>query len=545
MKNSKRVIAFLIAVAASGMNMPMVLTGINGIVTYAETANQYDIRITGQPESFSGSVGDEAVFRVVAEGSNLKYQWKVITSINSSWINTGLTGNKTNQLTVPVISSRNGYQFCCTITDDNGNEVVTDTVSLVLDDTVVINKQPINYLGNVNNDAIFEVNASGLNLKYQWKVKTAPTADWKNTSFSGNSSNKLTVPIIRSRDGYRFCCVITDKNGKSVTTNEVVLKAAASITQQPVNFTGDIGEDAVFNVLASGNDVKYQWKVLTPGASDWKNTGLTGNKTNKLTVPITAARNGYQFCCAVTDAYGTYILSDTVTLNVGSKPNIDIIKQPISVITAINNSAYFSVVASGNNLKYQWKVKTMTDSDWKATGMSGNKTSTLTVPAIASRDGYQFCCVITDNDGNILTSDAATLNIASPITFTNPESATITPDSQATYTIQAAGTGNLTYEWESSTDGSTWISIPNSNNATLTVDGATAVSGTQYRCTVSDAYGQSKTSEPATLTVESASKPCGDNLTYTYKNGTLNISELSRVCNISRTTAYKYLLLEN
>ena len=31
-----------------------------------------------------------------------------------------------------------------------------------------------------------------------------------------------------------------------------------------------------------------------------------------------------------------------------------------------------------------------------------------------------------------------------------------------------------------------------------------------------------------------------------YKNGTLNISELSRVCNISRTTAYKYLsLFEN
>lgn len=28
-----------------------------------------------------------------------------------------------------------------------------------------------------------------------------------------------------------------------------------------------------------------------------------------------------------------------------------------------------------------------------------------------------------------------------------------------------------------------------------------------------------------------------------YKNGTLNISELSRVCNISRTTVYKYLSL--
>ena len=30
-----------------------------------------------------------------------------------------------------------------------------------------------------------------------------------------------------------------------------------------------------------------------------------------------------------------------------------------------------------------------------------------------------------------------------------------------------------------------------------------------------------------------------------YKNGQLNISELARVCNISRTTAYKYIgLLE-
>ena len=28
-----------------------------------------------------------------------------------------------------------------------------------------------------------------------------------------------------------------------------------------------------------------------------------------------------------------------------------------------------------------------------------------------------------------------------------------------------------------------------------------------------------------------------------YRNGKLNVSELSRVCNISRTTAYKYLSL--
>ena len=42
------------------------------------------------------------------------------------------------------------------------------------------------------------------------------------------------------------------------------------------------------------------------------------------------------------------------------------------------------------------------------TGMSGNKTAILTVPVTASRIGYMFKCVVS-NDTESITSEAATI----------------------------------------------------------------------------------------------------------------------------------------
>ena len=41
--------------------------------------------------------------------------------------------------------------------------------------------------------------------------------------------------------------------------------------------------------------------------------------------------------------------------------------------------------------------------------MAGNTTASMRVLALASRDGYQYRCVITDKDGNQVISDVAEL----------------------------------------------------------------------------------------------------------------------------------------
>ena len=60
------------------------------------------------------------------------------------------------------------------------------------------------------------------------------------------------------------------------------------------------------------------------------------------------------------------------------------------------------------------------------------------------------------------------------------------------------------YAWEYSIDGKNWTAYTGTgaNTASITVAGANAVDGTLYRCTVTDSYGQTATSDPATLTLD-------------------------------------------
>src|SRR2546425_2287480 len=78
------------------------------------------------------------------------------------------------------------------------------------------------------------------------------------------------------------------------------------------------------------------------------------------------------------------------------------------------------------------------------------------------------------------------------------------------FTVTAAGTAPLSYQWQVSADnGSNWNNLANAgayngvNLATLTVSTSSGLTGYQYRCLVSNSAGTA-TSNAATLTVNPA-----------------------------------------
>ena len=104
-------------------------------------------------------------------------------------------------------------------------------------------------------------------------------------------------------------------NGTSATSKTVTLTVKTAITTQPKNYTGAIGTTAKFTVAASGvGTLSYQWQNYT--SSGWKDSGLATAKTAELSVPVTAARNGYKYRCIVTSSNGTSATSNAVTLKV-------------------------------------------------------------------------------------------------------------------------------------------------------------------------------------------------------------------------------------
>ncbi len=269
------------------------------------------------------------------------------------------------------------------------------------------------------------------------------------------------------------------------------------ISMHPLNVNTTAGSNVQFTVSATGDALAYQWQVCEAGKTTWKDSPATGNKTPILTIPATASRDGYKYRCVVTNRAGKTI-SNPATLTVsGAKPTIT--THPSNVTKAAGSgSATFKVVASGSGLSYQWQYLAPGGS-WKDSPATGNKTATLTVPATASRSGYQYRCVV-KNSGGTTTSSAATLTVLA-IT-TQPKSVTKAAGGNVTFTVKASGTG-LTYQWQVSTNGgSSWSDSPATGNktATLTVPATLSRSGYKYRCIVK-LGSLSVTSSAATLTV--------------------------------------------
>lgn len=182
---------------------------------------------------------------------------------------------------------------------------------------------------------------------------------------------------------------------------------AITIIKQPVNVTAAIGTTAVFAVEATGDGLTYQWQYFTSNTNSWENSSTSGSKTNTLKVAAETHRNGYKYRCVITDANGDTVTTDEVTLTVAP---IVITKQPTNRVRFAGDVVYYTVEAAGNGLTYQWEFKNATaGAQWGASGMTGNRTPSMTVEVTKARNGYQYRCKITDASGNVLVTDAAKL----------------------------------------------------------------------------------------------------------------------------------------
>jgi hypothetical protein len=487
--------------ARNGMKFRCVVTDNNGNTEYSREATIFVVKqgpeIIDQPVDFTGSVGETAVFTVYAEGDALSYQWQVYK--NGVWKNTSLTGCNTASLSVGITEARNGMKFRCVIYDAIGFDAVTSAATInVVAGGPEIKSQPEDYSGSIGETAVFTVSATGEELTYQWQVYK--NGVWKNTSLNGNKTDALEVGIIESRDGMKFHCVVTDINGKSVTSDEATLTVsipAITITSEPEDYTGSIGDTAVFTVVAEGEELTYQWQVYKSGA--WKNTSLTGNKTDTLEVGIIESRDGMKFRCVVTDANGTSVESDEATITI-AVPAISITSEPEDYSGSIGDTAVFTVVAEGEELTYQWQV--YKNGAWKNTSLAGNTTDTLEVGIIDSRDGMTFRCVIKDSNNNMVISNEVMIAVdKGPEIIIQPEDYSGDEGDTAVFSVKAEG-NDLTYQWQVYKNGA-WKNTSLAGNTTDTLEVGVIESrdGMQFRCVIKDGNNNKVISDEVTVSI--------------------------------------------
>jgi 3D (Asp-Asp-Asp) domain-containing protein len=265
--------------------------------------------INKHPINIVVSEGKKASTTVNASGDGLTYTWYVCSPTGTKFTKSSIT-SATYSYT--MTADKSGRKVYCVITDKYGNSVKTDTVTLIMGNTVEIVAQPENVVVPNGKKASITLNVTGDGLTYKWYYKNKGASKFSYTStFTGNT---YSTAMSDSRDGRQIYCVITDKYGNSVTTDTVtlIMGNTVEIVEQPENVVVPNGKKASVTVDATGDGLTYKWYYKNKGASKFSYTStFTGNT---YSTAMSDSRDGRQIYCVITDKYGNSVTTDTVTL---------------------------------------------------------------------------------------------------------------------------------------------------------------------------------------------------------------------------------------
>ncbi len=276
--------------------------------------------IIQQPVDVEGSIGDTAVFAVEADGDDVTYQWQYCNSGSNSWADSKMTGANTEKLEVKITKGRIGQKYRCILKDGYGKKLTTEEAIIIQaeEKELTITQQPKSVEGKVGDTAVFTVGAEGNGIIYQWQYCNNASDTWTNSRTTGANTDKLEVKVTKGRIGQKYRCILRDSRGNRLTTEEVQITQAEdkelTITQQPENVSGKVGDTASFTVGAEGDGIVCQWQYCNKDSNVWANSKMTGYNTNSIDVKITKGRIGQKYRCILRDSRGNRLTTEEVQI---------------------------------------------------------------------------------------------------------------------------------------------------------------------------------------------------------------------------------------
>lgn len=178
------------------------------------------LTITEEPRDVTVAFNEMAKVTVRATGEGLTYQWFYRNSGASTFSYTAsFTGNT---YSISMNPDRNGRQVYCKITDQYGQSVTSETVTLRMDGTPVqIVTQPQSVTVAEGETATVTVEATGIITNYRWYYKDSGSDKYVYTpSFTRNT---YCVEMNAERSGRRVLCKIYDIYGNMVQSSSALL----------------------------------------------------------------------------------------------------------------------------------------------------------------------------------------------------------------------------------------------------------------------------------------------------------------------------------
>ena len=368
----------------------VLLCGASGITANAATDYNFSaasstISSVAQQNNFTLNRGDftlsygGTVYIWVNQSSN--YTLPTNATVQYQWYKNETAISGATEYKYPVTS---GGTYYCKVSVNtpkkvrlaSGRPVTTystktyNTGSITVTEQLVITKQPTG--GVFDNDKGYfdmfvTVKGGTGSYKYKWYW------NGKETSLTGTG-----MRVYGAGTGY---CVITDTNGKKLTTQNVTVSyAPLKIASQPIGgyFNSENGYYDMY-VTPTGGRAPYKYKWYWNG----KETSLTGNGMR-----VYNEGTGY---CVITDANGNKVTSNTAKV-VYAPFNVYYEKYGSFDPGASLQMMDLTVTATGGTGEYTYNWQKKVNGKWEDIGPYSGKEATYTVMSfdVIDNEEYEF-----------------------------------------------------------------------------------------------------------------------------------------------------------
>ena len=408
------------------------------------------------------------------------YLWEQAASSGGPW--TTISGATSATYQPPTITATTYYRRRATSPCGNANSnVVTVTVAPAFNpgkigssQTICTNATPAAFTSTTN--------ASGGTgaTTYLWQRSTNGTS-WSNAPGTNSAATYTPTGAHTQTTYYRRQATNTCGTGYSDTIT-ITISATVSPGKIGTNHSVCLGEtpDLLTSVTNASAGATYQWQQATSSMGTYTNISGATNATYQP--PVMTVTRFYRR--VATSSCGT-AYSDTVQVSLSTIVN------PGKIVgdTTICSGGTAVIRNAGHTTGATWSWEHSTNGTTFTAAPGTGTQWEYTTPALTVTTHYRR--VATSSCG-IAYSDTVTVTVAPALNAgaIGTAQTICAGDAPATLTSTTAasgGTGTLTYQWQSSTDNSTWTNI--SGATALTYTPPTLTASTYYRRNATNTCG--------------------------------------------------------
>jgi len=400
--------------------------------------------ITGQPQGTTVFAGQSLSLSVTASGEGLSYQWKKGGA--------NITGATSATFTKTATVGDAG-DYAVVVSNDAGS-VTSSAASVVVHGPPVITAQPQGATLFIGASLELSVTATGEQLSYQWRKGGADIAGATSASYSAT---------VTATDGGVYDVVVSNPAG-AVTSDgaTIVLEGAPVITLDPADVTLFATETLTLSVEAEGAALTYQWR------QDGDELDGATAATYSVTAEVGDAGS---YDVVVSNASGA-VTSNPATVVVHGPP--EIVTPPSAATVFGSETLTLSVVASGEQLSYQWRKG--------GAAIDGATEATFTTTATAD-DAGSYDVVVSNPAGSVTAAAVDVVVYGPPTITTQPSDVEVDLNAPTTLSVVAEGEA-LTYQWSRA-----GAAVDGATQPSLTIDAVNDDTAGTYVVTVTNPAG--------------------------------------------------------